>query len=95
MIQKFLNRFFGHPAISDPPVIECCLTTCSNRTTRPESRDVRERWIVGVKMKDEDGNEHTVNFCPRHIREYLGADSDFYDRTERTERFVREKILEN
>ena len=70
--------------------IECTIESCPNYTHDPTHRDPRLRWAVRMPLKDEDGREFLVTLCPSHVREFLVADSDFYERTERTEKFIRD-----
>jgi hypothetical protein len=61
----------------------------------PFSSDPRRRWVIGMNLIGEDGEQITINLCPKHAAEALHLDEDFYQRTERTEQFVREHAMMN
>lgn len=71
-------------------VRECIIIGCPETTSGERQGDVRRRWIIDLPLKDENNQEKLVNLCPTHARELLNLDEEFYQTTERTEKFVRE-----
>lgn len=76
--------------ISGVVLHECSIVGCNNVTVNPFNPDPRQRWIIGLRLKEEDDTEINVNLCPGHVRRLMpGANEDFFDRVQNTEEFVR------
>jgi hypothetical protein len=76
--------------LPDVILYDCSIEGCGCVTVNPFSPDPRQRWIIGLRLKEEDDSEVTINLCPGHVRRLMpGANEDFFDRVERTEEFVR------
>jgi len=44
-----------------------------------------------MMLKEEDGSEIPVTLCPRHVRELLPVNDEFFERVERSEEFIRKE----
>jgi hypothetical protein len=72
------------------PVIECSLTDCTNRTRKPYDIDPRKRWMVQIKLQEEDGSQVTMNLCPKCIKKFFpSVNEEFFERMENSERLIR------
>lgn len=69
---------------------QCSIVDCPHATTKPFHENPRFRWIVGLLLKNEQGEDIRVNLCPAHVRTLLPVDDDFFETTARTESFIRE-----
>jgi hypothetical protein len=84
---QFINHAFGSK-------IECSVEKCPEWTRNPWTENPRGRWLVGLKLTDENNHIHFVNLCPAHIREYFPqVNEEFYKTLLNTERTIRKMGL--
>ena len=69
----------------------CTIVGCVETTSRERWDNPRDRWIINLPLTDENNIDVLVSLCPRHARELLNLDEDWYQTTERSEKFVREQ----
>lgn len=82
----------GKSSISDAVLYQCSIIGCQHVTTNPLNKNPRLRWVVAMELKDDNDKFVLINLCPQHVREFMHVDEDFFERTERTEKFIREPI---
>lgn len=74
-------------------VHECSIIPCVNRTHDPFSRNPRERWMIGIKLKDSDGSEIVLDICPFCIPLFFPqANEEFFRSMEHTEKVIRNSV---
>jgi hypothetical protein len=72
------------------PLYHCSLSDCATRTKHPYDADPRKRWMIQIKLIEEDGSELIVNLCPRCIRKYFPkVDDKFFETMENSEALIR------
>jgi hypothetical protein len=69
--------------------VECSILGCQRTTGIERWADPRDRWLLGIKLKDEDG-EIVLNLCPAHAKEVFGLHERDFAELEKTERMIAE-----
>ena len=56
-------------------------------------RNPRERWMIGIKLKDSDGSQIVLDICPSCIPLFFPqADGGFFRSMEHTEEAIRNSV---
>jgi len=76
---------------SEKRIHECTVLGCEATTTEPSHPNPRFRWAI-FELPDDDGVK-IVKLCPEHVREILPVDDDFFERVERTEKFIQKEAV--
>ena len=68
----------------------CTIDTCGRTTRNPFKKNPRFRWIVKLILHDDaEDKDYEVTLCPKHVKELLHVDEEFFRSMERTEKFIR------
>lgn len=70
---------------------ECSILGCPQITVLTKWADPRERWMLDVPLKDDDGMR-IISLCPVHAREIFLIEESDYVALERAERLVVETV---
>ena len=74
------------------PIHRCSIVGCLCTTTATAWADPRDRWMLGLELKDDDGSLVIVNLCPQHTREQFDLQEAHYAELEKSEKLVRETV---
>ena len=74
---------------SEKRLIECTISGCEETTFEPSHPNPRLRWAV-LEVTDDEGVK-VVRLCPKHVREILPVDDEFFTRVENTEEFIKKE----
>ena len=82
MTTELLNR--------NARVHECSIIGCPRVTLLTRWADPRDRWMLEIPLKEDDGTIVIVNLCPVHAREQFNLHERDFVELEKAERMIAE-----